>query len=1108
MNTLAYIFSSLKHNARLHLGTLAASAVVSAVLVGALAVGDSVRGSLELLAGQRLGSVNAALFTGSRFHQEELVSRVEEAAGLSLVPFLGVEGVLLTPGGREERRSVSRINVLGVNEDFWGLALAADAATMHPADGEMVVDERTAARLGLKAGQEAVLRLEIPSLLPRDAPLSARGERDTMSRALVVSALADNEHHGRFGLSQTQLPPRNVIVPLKWLQSSLSREGAINGLLSADRSASLDDLRQAIDRALSLPGAGLVLAEAGSGDLVLTSSRVFLEPGVAAKALSLPGASGLLHYLGIELGVAGEGQTVPDDRALSTPYPFLAAATPASEGAWSPVPDGMGDDEIMVNSWTAGELSLAPGDSVDLSYYRLTADNRLVPETRTYSVRGILSMADALRSAEAVPAYPGLSDVDRCRDWEIGMPLDPDRLADPDIQRYWERYRMAPKAFVTLAAGQSMWGNRFGNLTAVRYPAGNQEQAAAELASLLGPGDLGLVFSPVRSEALEGVDAAMDLGDLFLGLGFFLVASALILTALLFSFSVLRRLSEMGTLMAMGFTRTRVAWLVLAEGALLAAAGAAAGVAPGLLYTRGILSALAGQWSGAVSGTALVFSVNPGTVVAGAAAAFICSLAAMAFSLRRVLKMTPRSLLAGNLDQGVFRPLAAWPGPAAALLMAAAVVLTVSSPGGGPGKVALFFSAGVTLLASCLLFMAWLMGRQRFQWRTRMGLIKLGAIGLTRRPGRSLALTAMVAVAVFLVVSVSAMRQDSSSLAGGSSSGVGGFSLVVETSIPVTAGWQDGVSVAPFSLPAGSSLVPLKSGPGDDASCFNLNRVIRPRVMGVDPNEMSARGAFLKPGKEDAWQLLSQELTGGEIPALAGDLDTAMWNLRVAVGPEKGEKFLYLDSSGGEITVRLVGTLPQKKTVLQGKLLISLENFNRVYPDRGGWRYMLVDSPPADTARVKALLEEDLARYGADIVPAASYLASFYEVENTYLAVFLVLGGLGLILGTAGVGAVVLRNTLERQGELALLMALGFTRGQVSVQLAREYMVLLFYGLGAGTISALLAVRPTVAAAGGSIPWVALAILAAAMAAVGAVSISLAAAAAVKGPLVQVLGRE
>ena len=56
---------------------------------------------------------------------------------------------------------------------------------------------------------------------------------------------------------------------------------------------------------------------------------------------------------------------------------------------------------------------------------------------------------------------------------------------------------------------------------------------------------------------------------------------------------------------------------------------------------------------------------------------------------------------------------------------------------------------------------------------------------------------------------------------------------------------------------------------------------------------------------------------------------------------------------------------------------------------------------------------------GLELTPAAQRLNEFNAVQNTYLSTFQVLGGLGLLLGSAGLGVVVLRNVLERAANWA-----------------------------------------------------------------------------------------
>jgi ABC-type antimicrobial peptide transport system permease subunit len=66
------------------------------------------------------------------------------------------------------------------------------------------------------------------------------------------------------------------------------------------------------------------------------------------------------------------------------------------------------------------------------------------------------------------------------------------------------------------------------------------------------------------------------------------------------------------------------------------------------------------------------------------------------------------------------------------------------------------------------------------------------------------------------------------------------------------------------------------------------------------------------------------------------------------------------------------------------------------------------------------------------VASAAERLQSFNEVENTYLDVFTLLGGLGVILGVAGLGILLLRNVRDRKGEIATCLAIGFRRGRSS----------------------------------------------------------------------------
>jgi putative ABC transport system permease protein len=127
-------------------------------------------------------------------------------------------------------------------------------------------------------------------------------------------------------------------------------------------------------------------------------------------------------------------------------------------------------------------------------------------------------------------------------------------------------------------------------------------------------------------------------------------------------------------------------------------------------------------------------------------------------------------------------------------------------------------------------------------------------------------------------------------------------------------------------------------------------------------------------------------------------------------------------------------------------------------------------------------------------------------VENTYLSTFQVLGALGLLLGTFGLGAVLLRNVNERRGELAVLRAVGWPRMAMAVLVVSETIYLLLLGLIAGVLAAGIAILPGLR--GGGPRWVPLAAALGAVLAAGVLSSALAVAVVLRVPLLAALRRD
>jgi putative ABC transport system permease protein len=1097
---------------------LTGTVVSVAVLVGALLVGDCVRYSLRQFALLRLGGVHAAADLRQRFMDEAIVPALGARAGAGISGVLRLKGVVW----RQDTRGavvaqVNAVNVLGVDDAFWQLGGAA----APPLDNDgIVLSGSLAAALGASVGAEVSLRVGQPTLLPRDAPLASRREKLSQSGVFTVRRIADDAAMGRFSLEANQVAPFNAFVARRWLQDRVKLKGRVNLLLAGagpKDAPAVERLDRALGAAWQIGYAGLSVKDGPDGLLQLESDRVFLDPG-AAQAAMTPGAVGVLVYMANTITCPAATGT------LQTAYSFVLAATPSTNRLLSPVPPEMRDDEILINRWLADELRAAEGAAVTLSYYELGAAGDFIERSRAFRVRGILPMAALARERALMPEFPGLTDVNSCREWDIGMPTREDLLADKANEDYWRTHRSTPKAVVTLAAGQAMWGSRFGACSAVRYaaPAGGRDALERRLARDIAPASVGLFFMPVRAQALKASTEAMDFGELFLSMSVFLIAAALMLTGLLFVFGVQQRSAEMGTLLAVGFRPAHLRRLCLYEGAWIAAAGAVAGAALGIGYTRLLVYGLATGWKGAVASAAIQFHAEPAHVAAGTAAGFVCAVGAMLAYVWRQARHPARALLAADFTadsgggaQTRRRPWVA--GAVAALGLAGAVAcIAAARSAGADHAVEAFFSAGALLLIAGLGGIRLLLARLDAGAGAQGSLGALGVRNASRRLGRSLTAVGLLACGSFMIFAVSAMQENLEQGSTRRGSGTGGFALFAQSTLPAPDPLDSAAARKAFRLDAEPALahvraVSLKTRDGDDASCLNLNRAQAPRLLGVDPAAMAARGAFAADGAaaRALWDLLQARLPDDTIPGLAGDGNTAQWGLQKRVGVADGDTLTYRDERGNEFRVRLVGKLPLRLSVFQGSVLIAQDAFARRYPSDEGYRTFLFDVPAgADVAAVRKALATRLTGIGLDVTPAVDRLREFYAVEQTYLNIFLVLGGLGLLLGSVGLGSVVLRNVLERRSELALLRCLGFSRRRVLQLVLAEHAFLLLAGMGVGGAAALVAIWPNLRAPGVAIPLAGMAALFVGVLAAGAACIVAAARLGLKGTLLNALRNE
>ncbi len=1113
MSLWRLVIRSLGFYWKTNLGVFLAAIVSTAILTGALVIGDSVRHSLRSMVTARLGRTELALVTENRFFRSELASDLSRQFTAEVAPVLQVRGLMANSDGTKRANSVV---VLGVDRRFFDVGPAQSRFEVG-SNHEIVVNERLAARLEVGAGQEVLLRIEKPGLMSRDIPIAPASDLTIASR-LKVAAVAGKSDFGSFSLQANQVAPLNAFVPIQWLHDKLDRSAQANMLLAAaGRQGSITAKKadEAVRRCWKLADSALELRRLEAQQAFeLRSTRIFIGESVTEAAMNITGeAVGILTYFVNELRAG----------VKATPYSTVTAMSrgtgrdPASRHA-SPVPATMQDDEILINQWLADDLDVEVGDSVDLTYFVIGSARKLQEQKATFRVHGILPMQDAALDPELMPAYPGLAEASNCRDWDPGIPIDLDKIRPCD-EDYWDRYRGTPKAFITLEAGQKIWANRYGNLTAVRYPlAQTDAQIIAEkLLSSIDPASSGLFFQPVRQRGLEAANKATDFGQLFLGLSMFLIVAALVLMGLVFVFGVENRSEQTGVLLALGFPPRSVRRLLLAEGGMLAAIGAVVGSAAGLLYTKAMIHGLATNWQQAVGGSAIEFYAKPLSLSVGASLGIAVSIVAIWLTVRKQGRQPARELLAGSVRWQFFtagRVAGSWFRLSLAAIAVIGALLLVLLTGTADSSTvsAVFFGAGALLLIAGLSLTGALLRIAAGSWRRPVASLSgLGLRNSTRRSGRSLAVVGLLACGAFLVIAVGANRQDPLADAGRRDSGTGGFALFGESAVPIVQDLNSESGRQSVGLEAeeldGVGFVQLRAHEGDDASCLNLNRAQRPRLLGVKPEQLQQRGAFAfrkmidDAEAQEPWHLLNRRSDEEVVPAI-GDYPTIVWSL----GKSVGDELEYVDEMGRAFRLRLVGML--KNSILQGSLVIAEDELVKRFPSDEGYRVILIDAPANKMDEVSDKLSARLQDYGLALTPSTQRLAEFGAVQNTYLSIFQLLGGFGLILGTVGLALVVLRNMLDRRGELAMLRAVGFEKRAVGRIVLYEHWLLCLWGLACGLTTALVAVRPAISAPGAAVPYRSLVLMVVAIALSGLVWIRLAASLALSGAMLQALRNE
>jgi ABC-type lipoprotein release transport system permease subunit len=783
---------------------------------------------------------------------------------------------------------------------------------------------------------------------------------------------------------------------------------------------------------------------------------------------------GVLTHLANSIRANGKDIPYSLIAAIDLPQAETIAGVKAPSSATT-LPPAAPLPPIRLNEWAVDDLGVKIGDRVDVDYFVWSDQDGIQTRSASFTFVGEVPMSGPGGDATLTPEYPGITDASDVTSWDPPFPVDLRRVRQKD-EDYWDRWNAAPKAFIPLEVGQRLWPSSYGTLSSLRV---------APLDHWPPPTNVDSVFSirAARSEALAAANGTTDFGEYFIYFSFFLVVSGLLLAGMFFALSVEQRAKELGLMLAVGFRRRDIRRVLFLEGLVLAGSGAALGLIGAIAYAAAIMLGLRTWWVGAVNTTSLELHVAPSLLVAGALGALLSAVVALASAMRRLRHQSARGLLLGGLSPPTLsgkRSLSsraiAGSGAVGALLLVAGGITRMVPPAG-----AFFGAGGLLLIAGCALFAAWLRSPGG-QSSPASSIVRFGAAYARWRPTRSVLSAALIAFACFVIVAVTAFRREGETASLDRASGTGGFALMAESVAPLmhnpnTPNGRDELSLTGFAALDAARIARFRLRPGDEASCLTLYQPKNPRIVAPEAAFLQERRftfarslASSDEERANPWLLLDKRFDDGAVPAVA-DQTTLTYVFHLGLGDD----FVLTPDGATPIRLRIVGALAD--SFLQSEIIIGEHDFTRLFPSREGYHVWLIDTPESNAAALTTLLEDRLSDFGVDVTDTRARLASYHQVENTYLSTFQALGALGLLLGTLGLAAVLARNVLERRRELGLLGAIGFTRAHVRTMVASESLVLVGVGVTVGTVTALVAIAPAMRERVSSFPAASLALL-------------------------------
>jgi putative ABC transport system permease protein len=623
----------------------------------------------------------------------------------------------------------------------------------------------------------------------------------------------------------------------------------------------------------------------------------------------------------------------------------------------------------------------------------------------------------------------------------------------------------------------------------------------------------GFRVEPVKQDMLDEAETAGDeFSQLFIAIGSFAIVAGILLLVNIFVMLAEERKSQLGMLRAVGMRRSDLVRSFIIEGSLYAVVASIVGAVLGIGVGWAIVSLAAPIFSGAGDFSLnLQFAAEPASIIGGLCIGLLIALATIAFTSIRISRINIiaaiRDLQEPKLAKVRKRSIAA--GIVVGALGGALLATGLNNAGAWFASI-----VGVPMIAfGAMPLLGRAIGRRTALLVSAGASLLWGIFGNTLTDGAFYEngdIFAFVVSGVLLVFSAVILLSQSHETFGSTLRRIAASRLPLRLGLayPLARKFRTGLTLGMYSLVIFTMVFlssmstsfngQVQNFTDDERGGFDLvvsasgsNPPTTDELQSVEGVETVAplfpgQALFQPDGfpEPEAWPITgaSEQLVEQGPPTLEEradefDTDAAVWDEMLANpdsiiisnfflqgegGPpanilEVGDTMKVIDPvTGAETERKVIGMLSSDSTFVGG--FLSEESARDLFGERSVASLFYIDASgsEADARALGRTLQGDFLANGveADTFRALvdeqfSIQLQFFNLMQAYLA-------LGLIVGIAGLGVVMVRSVRERRREIGVLRSLGFVSPKVRLAFLLESGFVALEGIVVGTALALV----------------------------------------------------